>query len=283
MCNRQLEASASAEIKLNVITSLSPSKLPWTRCTFRTPPFDYSRLRRTHILAKKWNAETLMIIKGRTLFCRELHRWLGKDRVKDKSAVSDERRHEKVFVCRMTTFTRARQQTKNKDPKMEGWGTVDVRRWVKKKKEEGGSHRELHGPFCLLSHTSSNAAPGSFEAQKPLRGVERQLFFFNQIFIQCKAGEVPPTTFSHRSTSPLLHEIQNKQRHATPAAQARPRLLPHPNPAYSRCSSSSSGGRWATCSWTPSPRRWRISGGCTPFHQPACTPSPWENKEMYCA
>lgn len=46
-----------------------------------------------------------MIIKGKTLFCRELHRWLGKGRVKDKSAVSDERRHEKVFVCRMTTFT----------------------------------------------------------------------------------------------------------------------------------------------------------------------------------
>lgn len=221
------------------------------------------------------------MIKGKTLFCRELHRWLGKGRVKDKSAVCDGRRHEKVFVCRMMTLTWVRQQTKNKDPKMEGWGTVDVRRWVKKNKGRGwqsqGAALTVLPPLthllqcCARKLWSPKAFEGSWKAAF--------FFFFNQIFIQRKAGEVTPTTFSHRSTSPLVHEIQNKQRHVTAAAQARP----HPDPAYSRCSFSSSGGRWATCSWTPSPRRWRISGGCTPFHQPVCTPSPWENKVTCCA
>lgn len=49
---------------------------------------------------------------------------------------------------------------------------------------------------------------------------------------------------------------------------------------YLRCWFSSSGGKWAMCSWIPSLQHWQIWDGYTPFHRSGCTPLPWDGRDV---
>lgn len=178
----------------------------------------------------------------------------------------------KVFFCRMATFTE-RQRGKNKDRWKGGRGNGRERKKEGRGERERAAVTELHWPFCNPLPNHQPPLTLCLEALKHeslWEGVERQCF--NQIFIQRKAGAAPRPTFNHLSLSLHSYTKSNEENttNTTPPHSFR-RHQP-----YSRCSFSSWGGRWATCSWTRSLQRWPTSGECSPSHQPGCTPLPWE-------
>lgn len=155
------------------------------------------------------------------------------------------------------------------------------RKWERKKKGRKGERREReraavtepHQPFCnpLPNHRPPlTLCLEALKHESLWEGVERQCF--NQIFIQCKASAAPQPTFNHQSLS-LPTRIQNQMKKIQ---QTHSRSTLKRRQSYSRCSFSSWGGRWATRSWTRSLQRWPTLGGCSPSHQPGCTPLPCE-------
>lgn len=199
-----------------------------------------------------------------------------------KGAGSKQRGHERCFFFLLLQNGNVHKERDSTErTKTDGWKGGETQKSERKRKrgkrEEKGRqsgscfdrfafppHHHHHPPLALCLE--------ALKHESLWEGVERQ--HFNQIFILCKAGLAPLPTFNHWPLFPLIYKIKRIQPRALKCKKNNKKNTHNSRVplVYSRCSFSSWGGRWATCSWTHSLRRWQISGGYTPFHQPGCTP-----------